>query len=98
MEEPYCHQILGADEATLRKGSGGGAVSRPLVSLLFGSLHVPASFVFPETSIICCRAISWKSMSFMDEHALKTKPVLLKFRSSKWLIGFTVFVAAFNVS
>lgn len=37
----------------------------------------------------------------MDEHALstrKTKPVLLKLRSSKWLIGFTVFVAAFNVS
>ncbi|KAI4205116.1 MAG: hypothetical protein LQ346_001513 [Caloplaca aetnensis] len=35
----------------------------------------------------------------MDEHALstrKTKPVLLKLRSSKWLIGFTVFVAAFN--
>ncbi|KAI4267554.1 MAG: hypothetical protein L6R38_008203 [Xanthoria sp. 2 TBL-2021] len=35
----------------------------------------------------------------MDEHALstrKTKPALLKLRSSKWLIGFTVFVAAFN--
>ncbi|KAL8919080.1 MAG: hypothetical protein Q9208_006964 [Pyrenodesmia sp. 3 TL-2023] len=35
----------------------------------------------------------------MDEHAFstrKTKPVLLKLRSSKWLIGFTVFVAAFN--
>jgi len=26
------------------------------------------------------------------------KPLLLEFRSSKWLIGFTVFVAAFNVS
>ncbi|KAL9584484.1 MAG: hypothetical protein Q9212_002096 [Teloschistes hypoglaucus] len=35
----------------------------------------------------------------MDEHALsirKSKPVLLKLRSSKWLIGFTVFIAAFN--
>ncbi len=28
----------------------------------------------------------------------KHPPVFLKFRSSKWLIGFTAFVAAFTVS
>ena len=35
--------------------------------------------------------------SYRDDLERPTQPVLLNFRSSKWLIGFTVFVAAFNV-
>ena len=35
--------------------------------------------------------------SYRDDLEWPTQPVLLDLRSSKGLIGFTVFVAAFNV-